>query len=218
MTMRTRRSAAVRMGSLLAAVMLSLSACSEGPALREEGTPSGGPPEVSASALALPSQDAATTKEAEDWEKPFGPEKIRKLLLAADLSPLAQDGQDPGELKSYLRRCNHCLVALAPYSAQDERFQLLSVTSSGDGFAFASFAVRDVAGKPELALMVGGTDIYLSGGNYGALVAQEAVYGTDDPVCCPEKWKARLFRFENGEFVPGGTYTGDNTVPPTSAP
>lgn len=214
--MKTYPLAAIRVFGMLAVALLTLSACSEGPALREEGTPSGGQTEMALPVPAPASQQPLTEKEVEAWEQPFGTETVRKLLLSSDLSTLAQDGQSPSELKAYLRKCSHCLVALAPYSAQGERFQLISVTSAADGFAFASFAIRDVSGKPDIALMVGGTDVYLSGGNYGALVAQEAVYGTDDPVCCPHRWKARLFRFENGSFVPDGTYSGDNT--PTPAP
>lgn len=185
--------------ALLLCVMLG--ACSTGNALRVE-TPS-----VEHSPTAFSTQQPSVGDDDSDaWEKPFDPAQIRGLLLNTDLSGLRADGADPAEIHEYLSTCARCVIALPSHEAAGERFQVYSVSTAGDSYSFASFVVRNDAGTPRIVLAVGGTDIYLSSGKDGSLVAQEAIYEPQDAMCCPSGWSVRLFRYQDGRFIEGDTF------------
>lgn len=190
------------MGIVLALVFcIMLGGCSTGNALRMEVPNGGSPPSVAATR-----QPTFTPAEAEAWEKPFAPAQIRTLLMNTDLGFLRADGSDPAEIHEYLSTCAGCVIALPSHEAAGERFQVYSVSTTGDSYSFASFVVRNDAGIPRIVLAVGGSDVYLSSGGDGSLVAQEAIYEPDDPMCCPSGWSVRLFRYQDGGFAEGDTF------------
>ena len=190
------------LGIVLAMVLcVTLGACSTGRALRVE-VPAGGSPPSSTAAK----QPTVTPEEAAAWEKPFAPAQIRSLLLNTDLGSLRDDGADPAEIHEYLSTCARCVIALPSHEAGGERFQVYSVSTAGDSYSFASFVVRNDAGTPRIVLAVGGSDIYLTSGSDGSLVAQESIYEPQDPMCCPSGWSVRLFRYQDGRFIEGDTF------------
>lgn len=190
------------LGMVLAMVLcLMLGACSTGKALRVEVPASGSPPSTPKA-----NQRHVSPEEAESWEKPFAPAQIRTLLLNTDLGSLRADGADPAEIHEYLSTCARCVIALPGHEAAGERFQVYSVSTTGDGYSFASFVVRNDAGTPRIVLAVGGSDIYLMSGSDGSLVAQESVYEPQDPMCCPSGWLVRLFRYQDGRFIEGDSF------------
>lgn len=196
--MALRRGFGIALALLLCVL---LGACSTGKALRVE-TPSAGP----ASTPAPATGQAPDAEESDAWEKPFTPAQIRSLLLNTDLSGLRADGADPAEIHEYLSTCARCVIALPTHEAAGERFQVYSVSTAADSYSFASFVVRNDSGTPRIVLAVGGSDIYLSSGNDGSLVAQEAIYEPQDAMCCPSGWSVRLFRFQDGAFIEGDTF------------
>ena len=190
------------LGIVLAmAFCVMLGACSTGKALRVEVPSVGSSPSATAT-----KQRTISPEEAEAWEKPFTPAQIRSLLLNTDLSGLRADGADPAEIHEYLSTCARCVIALPSHEAAGERFQVFSVSTAGDSYSFASFVVRNDAGTPRIVLAVGGSDIYLTSGSDGSLVAQEAIYEPQDPMCCPSGWSVRLFRYQDGRFIEGDTF------------
>lgn len=190
------------LGIVLAmAFCVMLGACSTGKALRVEVPSVGSSPSATAT-----KQRTISPEEAEAWEKPFTPAQIRSLLLNTDLSGLRADGADPAEIHEYLSTCARCVIALPSHEAAGERFQVFSVSTAGDSYSFASFVVRNDAGAPRIVLAVGGSDIYLTSGSDGSLVAQEAIYEPQDPMCCPSGWSVRLFRYQDGRFIEGDTF------------
>lgn len=190
------------LGIVLAMVLcVMLGACSTGKALRVE-VPAG---DSSPSATAT-KQPTVTPEEAAAWEKPFAPAQVRSLLLNTDLGSLRNDGADPAEIHEYLSTCARCVIALPSHEAAGERFQVYSVSTAGDSYSFASFVVRNDAGTPRIVLAVGGSDIYLTSGSDGTLVAQESIYEPQDPMCCPSGWSVRLFRYQDGRFIEGDTF------------
>lgn len=190
------------LGIVLAmAFCVMLGACSTGKAFRVEVPSVGSSPSATAT-----KQRTISPEEAEAWEKPFTPAQIRSLLLNTDLSGLRADGADPAEIHEYLSTCARCVIALPSHEAAGERFQVFSVSTAGDSYSFASFVVRNAAGTPRIVLAVGGSDIYLTSGSDGSLVAQEAIYEPQDPMCCPSGWSVRLFRYQDGRFIEGDTF------------
>ena len=190
------------LGIVLAmAFCVMLSACSTGKALRVEVPSVGSSPSTTAT-----KQRTIGPEEAGAWEKPFAPAQIRSLLLNTDLSGLRADGADPAEIHEYLSTCARCVIALPSHETAGERFQVYSVSTAGDSYSFASFVVRNDAGTPRIVLAVGGSDIYLTSGSDGSLVAQEAIYEPQDPMCCPSGWSVRLFRYQDGRFIEGDTF------------
>lgn len=190
------------LGIALAMVLcVMLGACSTGSALRVE-VPSAGAPFPDPTAT----RQTPNPEEPEAWEKPFAPAQIRSLLLETDLSGLRSDGADPAEIHEYLSTCARCVIALPSHEAAGERFQVYSVSTAGDSYSFASFVIRNDAGTPRIVLAVGGSDIYLTSGSDGSLVAQEAIYEPQDPMCCPSGWSVRLFRYQDGRFIEGDTF------------
>lgn len=196
--MALRRGLGIAMALLLCAL---LSACSTGKALRVE-TPSPRP----TSTPAPVKEQAPSHEDYAAWETPFDPAEIRSLLLNTDLSGLRADGADPMEIHEYLSTCARCVISLPSHEAGGERFQVYSVSTTGDSYSFASFVVRNDSGTPRIVLAVGGSDIYLSSGDDGSLVAQEAIYEPQDAMCCPSGWSVRLFRFQDGRFIEGDRF------------
>ncbi|MGL3805732.1 hypothetical protein ACSYDW_06495 [Paeniglutamicibacter sp. R2-26] len=189
-------------GIVLAMVIcVMLGACSTGSALRVEVPSAGASSPESAATRQTPNPE-----EPAAWEKPFTPAQVRSLLLETDLSGLRADGADPAEIHEYLSTCARCVIALPSHEAAGERFQVYSVSTAGDSYSFASFVIRNDAGTPRIVLAVGGSDIYLTSGSDGSLVAQEAIYEPQDPMCCPSGWSVRLFRYQDGRFIEGDTF------------
>lgn len=191
------------------AIAASLTSCGKPDPLRVE---SAAPPSVQP--LTVPEQ-SFSEQDYDEWEKPFGPAQASKAIATSDLSPLKEQGSDTDEILQYVLTCAECVTPHPAYEINGERFQIYSVNTMGDGFSFASFAIRDDNGAPKVALAVGGSDVYLSTGNGGSLVAQEAVYKKDDPMCCPSGWSVRMFRYQNGEFVPGEHFSSSYSPIPT---
>ncbi|WP_313810528.1 hypothetical protein [Glutamicibacter sp.] len=187
---------------------LSLTSCSTSEALRVETDATEQLPLRS-----VPS--TASDQEAEGWEKPFGPAQVRQLLLKTDLSQLAEQGSKPEEIREYLTTCAKCVTASPSYEVDGQRFQIYTLNTMGDGYSFASFVIADHDGKPAVALAVGGTDVYLSVGKEGSLVAQEAIYRTEDPLCCPSGWSVRLFRYHDGKFTQGERFSSSYAPTPS---
>lgn len=186
---------------MLCALLLCLgaSACSTNEPLRIESPAA---PTTPAAQSSIPS-----TSEWQAWEQPFSPAQVREVLLATDLSAVGTQENSEADIREYLTECDKCLIALPGYETAGEKFQIYSVGTAGDSYSFASFAIRDDRGKPQVALAVGGSDVYLSAGKEGSLVAQEAVYKPDDPMCCPSGWSVRMFRYQDGHFVQGDSFS-----------
>ncbi|GAA1406328.1 hypothetical protein AUR04nite_06380 [Glutamicibacter uratoxydans] len=196
--------------SVLLALLLGsmLVSCSSPDALRVEDD----------ATKALPVRPAPSTPSEQDytqWEKPFGPAAVRKLLLDSDLSSLESQGSDPAEIREYLSTCAKCITPSPSYEVQGRRFQIYTLNTMGDGYSFASFVIADQDGAPQLALAVGGSDVYLSAGKEGSLVAQEAVYRSEDPMCCPSGWSVRLYRYQDGKFFPGEKFSSSYAPTPS---
>lgn len=186
---------------MLCALLLCFgtSACSTSDPLRIE-TPV--PPTTPAAQTSAPSNS-----DEQAWERPFSPAQVRQVLLATDLDAVSTQENSEADIREYLTECDKCLIAMPAYETAGEKFQIYSVSTAGDAYSFASFAIRDAKGKPEVALAVGGSDVYLSAGKEGSLVAQEAVYKPDDPMCCPSGWSVRMFRYQDGQFVQGDSFS-----------
>lgn len=167
--------------------------------------------ESSATAPSVPSpgpdQQGKKAEAATWWEKPFGPAEVRQLLLETDLSSVQSPAASVKDIHEYLATCAECVMDLPPYETGEERLQIYTLSTMADSYSFASFAIRDNHGKPEVALAVGGEDVYLSPGKDGTLVAQEAIYQSDDPVCCPSGWSVRMYRYQDGEYVEADHFT-----------
>ena len=161
---------------------------------------------------ALPTTPAARSSapsinDERAWEQPFSPAQVRQVLLATDLDVVSTQENSEADIREYLTECDKCLIAMPSYETAGEKFQIYSVSTAGDAYSFASFAIRDAKGTPEVALAVGGSDVYLSAGKEGSLVAQEAVYRPDDPMCCPSGWSVRMFRYQDGQFIQGDSFS-----------
>ncbi|MCW4466763.1 hypothetical protein OK351_14815 [Glutamicibacter sp. MNS18] len=178
---------------------LGTSACGTGEALRIEspatriapGTPPAG----------------QTSSDGHSWEEPFAPSQVREILLETDLGAVSTPDNSAEDIREYLIDCDKCLIALPGYETADEKFQIYSISTAADSYSFASFVIRNARGKPEVALAVGGSDVYLSAGKEGSVVAQEALYKRDDPMCCPSGWSVRMFRYQDGQFVQGDSFS-----------
>lgn len=186
---------------MLCALLLCFgtSACSTNDPLRIESPALPTTPAAQSSAPSINDERA--------WEQPFSPAQVRQVLLATDLDAVSTRENSEADIREYLTECDKCLVALPAYETAGEKFQIYSVSTAGDAYSFASFAIRDAKGTPEVALAVGGSDVYLSAGKEGSLVAQEAVYKPDDPMCCPSGWSVRMFRYQDGQFVQGDSFS-----------
>ncbi len=186
---------------MLCALLLCFgtSACSTNDPLRIESPALPTTPAAQSSAPSVNDEGA--------WEQPFSPAQVRQVLLATDLDAVSTQENSEADIREYLTECDKCLVALPAYETAGEKFQIYSVSTAGDAYSFASFAIRDAKGTPEVALAVGGSDVYLSAGKEGSLVAQEAVYKPDDPMCCPSGWSVRMFRYQDGQFIQGDSFS-----------
>ena len=186
---------------MLCALLLCFgtSACSTNDPLRIESPALPTTPAAQSSAPSINDERA--------WEQPFSPAQVRQVLLATDLDAVSTRENSEADIREYLTECDKCLVALPAYETAGEKFQIYSVSTAGDAYSFASFAIRDAKGTPEVALAVGGSDVYLSAGKEGSLVAQEAVYRPDDPMCCPSGWSVRMFRYQDGQFIQGDSFS-----------
>lgn len=186
---------------MLCALLLCFgtSACSTNDPLRIESPALPTTPAAQSSAPSINDERA--------WEQPFSPAQVRQVLLATDLDAVSTRENSEADIREYLTECDKCLVALPAYETAGEKFQIYSVSTAGDAYSFASFAIRDAKGTPEVALAVGGSDVYLSAGKEGSLVAQEAVYKPDDPMCCPSGWSVRMFRYQDGQFIQGDSFS-----------
>ena len=186
---------------MLCALLLCFgtSACSSNDPLRIESPALPTTPAAQSSAPSVNDEGA--------WERPFSPAQVRQVLLATDLDAVSTRENSEADIREYLTECDKCLVALPAYETAGEKFQIYSVSTAGDAYSFASFAIRDAKGTPEVALAVGGSDVYLSAGKEGSLVAQEAVYKPDDPMCCPSGWSVRMFRYQDGQFIQGDSFS-----------
>lgn len=193
-----RRLLSLLMASVLCFVCVS---CATGNALRVESPA----PTLTKPTPTLDQQ--SLNAEAEQWEQPYSPAKVRQLLLKSDLSAAEIQRSNAEDIDEYLSTCAECVISLPPHEAGGERFQIYSLSTMSDSYSFASFAIRDNHGTPELALAVGGEDVYLSSGKDGTLVAQEAIYQSQDPTCCPSGWSVRLYRYQNGKFVEADHFT-----------
>lgn len=185
---------------MLCALLLccGTSACSTNDPLRIESPALATTPAAQSSAPSVNDERA--------WERPFSPAQVRQVLLATDLDAVSTQENSEADIREYLTECDKCLVAMPAYETAGEKFQIYSVSTAGDAYSFASFAIRDANGTPEVALAVGGSDVYLSAGKEGSLVAQEAVYKPDDPMCCPSGWSVRMFRYQDGQFIQGDSF------------
>lgn len=185
---------------MLCALLLCFgtSACSTNDPLRIESPALATTPAAQSSAPSVNDERA--------WERPFSPAQVRQVLLATDLDAVSTQENSEADIREYLTECDKCLVAMPAYETAGEKFQIYSVSTAGDAYSFASFAIRDAKGTPEVALAVGGSDVYLSAGKEGSLVAQEAVYKPDDPMCCPSGWSVRMFRYQDGQFIQGDSF------------
>lgn len=186
---------------MLCALLLCFgtSACSSNDPLRIESPALPTTPAAQSSAPSVNDEGA--------WERPFSPAQVRQVLLATDLDAVSTQENSEADIREYLTECDKCLVAMPAYETAGEKFQIYSVSTAGDAYSFASFAIRDAKGTPEVALAVGGSDVYLSAGKEGSLVAQEAVYRPDDPMCCPSGWSVRMFRYQDGQFIQGDSFS-----------
>ncbi|MFJ2618381.1 hypothetical protein [Glutamicibacter sp. NPDC087344] len=178
---------------------LGTTACSTADALRVES------PVAQASPGANSTDPANGDEQA--WEQPFSPSQVRQLLLDTDLSVVSTQDNSAADIREYLAECDKCLVSLPSYETAGEKFQLYSISTAGDAYSFASFAIRNAGGTPKVALAVGGSDVYLSAGKEGSLVAQEAIYAPDDPMCCPSGWSVRMFRYQDGQFIQADSFS-----------
>lgn len=186
-------------------LILGTSACSTTDALRVESSMTSPAPAAT--------DTSPSTSDEQAWEDPFSASQVRQILLDTDLSQVATKENSEAEIRQYLTDCDKCLIALPGFEIAGEKFQNYSVSTAGDSYSFASFAIRDDHGKPEVALAVGGTDVYLSAGKEGSLVAQEAVYQPDDPMCCPSGWSVRMFRYQDGQFIQADSF--ESPIDPT---
>ncbi len=186
-------------------LILVTSACSTTDALRVESP--------TASSMPLTTASSPSDGDMKDWEEPFAPSEVRSVLLKTDLSLVATEQNSEADIREYLTDCDKCLLALPSFEIAGEKFQNYSVSTAGDAYSFASFAIRDDQGKPSIALAVGGSNVYLSAGKEGSLVAQEAVYQPDDPMCCPSGWSVRMFRYQDGQFMQADSF--ESSVEPT---
>lgn len=218
--MANRRStrAAAALSALGLTLALALSACGPQGSLRVEG------PASTQAEIASP----AASEPMDTWETPFGAKQIEKALLKVTLSELPQgigsgtatspapESSDANyfsyaDLEGVLKSCKgHCLMPSSPVQLDGTRFQLWTLSSAGDGWGYAAFAVRDNDGTPQIELMVRGEDISLEPGKNGTIVAQESVYQSNEPQCCPSGWAIRVYRWDDGKFVAAERYSGTN--------
>lgn len=186
-------------------------------------------PASTEAAIQRPAESEPTNR----WETPFVAKDVEKALLEATLSELPQGiGSEAGapegtpssapqssaansfsykDLEEVLAGCkDRCLMPSSPVSLDGTRFQLWTLASAGDGWGYAAFAVRDNGGVPHIELMVRGEDISLGPGKNGTVVAQESVYQSNEPLCCPSGWAMRVYRWDDGKFVAAERFTGSH--------
>ncbi|MFB9776999.1 hypothetical protein [Brevibacterium otitidis] len=178
-------------GGAVAAVcagLMLLSGCSPDGGLRVE-SPQGQP---------VPS----ASEQAEDLpvDVPFSAAEIREAAVSD--ATLTNDGTSSQVLETLLY-CTECLTLSQPLVVGDETFQLAMVSAPRNEQHFAGLVVGADDGEPTVELVVSGTDLTLTPGQGGTLVAQESLYRDGDARCCPSGWSVRVYRYHGGQFEAG---------------
>lgn len=144
------------------ALVLSLCACSAPGGLRRES-------------VALPTRNVlpvAPANNASDAGDPAVAARLRQILIAADVSPMAKDPAAARKAIATLRACtSDCLVVAAPVTIHGHRYLLTSLTGSGPEDTGAAFAFLETQNAPRLALVVTGYDVFLGPGDHDTIVA-----------------------------------------------
>lgn len=144
-----------------------------------------------------------TAPRAGELDGPFDVDEIRRFLLTADL-PLGSD--DVEDVRSTLRSCARCLEVTGVSQGTGEVYQLVTVSTAGDGVPFVAVAVGASQDGPDVALAAAGSGISFASGRHGSVVAEEAYYAPEDAVCCPRGSTLQVYRLVDGRFEAGERY------------
>lgn len=188
------RSRGVRAAAVLSAGVFLLTGCSPDGGLRVE-SPEGQP---------VPS--ATRPSEHLPVDEPFSADEIREA--AVDDAALTADAEHAQVLETLLY-CTDCLTLGEPLMVGETKYQIAQVTTPRDDQRFAGLVVGDEDGKPAVKLVVSGTDLTLTPGQGGTLVAQESLYRDGDKRCCPSGWSVRVYRYHDGRFEAGQRISRD---------
>lgn len=138
-----------------------------------------------------------------ELDGPFDVDQVRRYLLTADL-PLGTDVVE--DVRTTLRSCARCLDGTGVSEGAGETYQLVTVSTPGDGVPFVAVAVGASQDGPEVVLAAAGSGISFAPGRHGSVVAEEAYYAPEDAVCCPSGSTLQVYRLVDGRFEAGERY------------